>query len=128
MSIAGHPGQDRTLAAARRVYYWPTMCVDIDRYVAQCISCAKHKGTAKGPSSTHATISTIRMSVGRCFNRLTTVARESFRLTVPPGVSKSFLKICGSSTRQKQNNRICGTHARDSAHLSIHNANNTTER
>ncbi len=31
--------------AARRVYYWPIIHVDIDRYVTQCISCAKHKGT-----------------------------------------------------------------------------------
>ncbi len=47
---SGHPGRDRTLAAARRVYYWPTMRVDIDRYVAQYISCAKHKGTTKDPA------------------------------------------------------------------------------
>ncbi len=50
MSTAGYPDRDRTLATARRVYYWPTMCVDIDRYVAQCISCTKHKGTTTGPA------------------------------------------------------------------------------
>ncbi len=50
MSIAGRPGHSRTLAAARRIYYWQTMRVDIDRYVAQCISCAKHKDTTKGPA------------------------------------------------------------------------------
>ncbi len=69
---AGHPGRDRTLAAARRVHYWPTMHADIDRYVAQClIACAKLKGITK-KTSTHGTIPTIRVSVGRCFNRLIT--------------------------------------------------------
>lgn len=35
MLTAGHLGRDRTRAAAHRVYYWPTMRVDIDRYVTQ---------------------------------------------------------------------------------------------
>ncbi len=49
MPTAGHPGRDRTLAAARRVYYWSTVFADIKRYMVQCISCAKHNGTTKGP-------------------------------------------------------------------------------
>ncbi len=85
MPTTEHPGHDRTLAAASRVYYWPTTRVDIDRYVAHCISCAKYKSKTKG-SGTHAAIPTTRMSVGRCFNRLTTVTKESFRLTIPPSV------------------------------------------
>ncbi len=48
MPTAGHPGRDKTLAAARRVYYWPKTRVDIDRYVGQYIPCANHKGTTKG--------------------------------------------------------------------------------
>ena len=48
--IAGHPGRERTLTAARRVYYWPTMRRDIENYVARCVSCAEHKGTATGPA------------------------------------------------------------------------------
>ena len=48
--IAGHPGRDRTLTAARRVYYWPTMRTDIENYVARCVTCAEHKGTATGPA------------------------------------------------------------------------------
>ncbi len=32
--IAGHPGRERTLTAARAVYFWPIMRVDIDAYVA----------------------------------------------------------------------------------------------
>ncbi len=82
MPTAGHPGGDRTLAAARRVYYWPTIRIDIDRYVAQSISRAKHKDTTK----CQAPIPTTRISVERCFNRFITVTKESFRLTVPPGV------------------------------------------
>ena len=47
MPQAGHPGRDRTLAAARRRYYWPTMRVDIEKYVAQCPSCAQVKGSTR---------------------------------------------------------------------------------
>lgn len=47
MPQAGHPGRDRTLTAARRKYYWPTMRIDIERYVAQCTSCAQFKGSTK---------------------------------------------------------------------------------
>ncbi len=44
---AGHPGRDKTLAAARAKYYWPTMRVDIEKHIAKCISCAQTKGTTK---------------------------------------------------------------------------------
>ncbi len=30
---SGHPGRDRTLAAARSKYYWTTMRIDIEKYV-----------------------------------------------------------------------------------------------
>ncbi len=40
-SVAGHPGRDRTLAAARRKYYWPTMRTDVEKHFSQCLSCAK---------------------------------------------------------------------------------------
>ncbi len=30
---AGHPGRDRTLAAARSKYYWPTMRTDIEKHI-----------------------------------------------------------------------------------------------
>ncbi len=45
MPSAGHPGHDRTLAAARRKYYWPTMCTDVEKHISQCLSCAQRKGT-----------------------------------------------------------------------------------
>ncbi|RUM30633.1 MAG: hypothetical protein DSY32_02035 [Aquifex sp.] len=48
--IAGHPGKERTLSAARRSYYWPTMRVDIDAYVTKCLKCAQHKGTVPKPA------------------------------------------------------------------------------
>ncbi len=47
--IAGHPGRERTLTAPRAVYFWPTMRVDIDTYVAKCVKCAQHKGTVPRP-------------------------------------------------------------------------------
>ncbi len=42
---AGHPGCDRTLAAARSKYYWPTMRIDVEKHISQCLSCAQTKGT-----------------------------------------------------------------------------------
>ncbi len=42
---AGHPGYDRTLASAQRKYYWPTMCIDVEKHISQCLSCAQTKGT-----------------------------------------------------------------------------------
>ncbi len=43
--IAGHPGRDRTLFMARAKYYWPTLRLDIEKHIAQCLSCAETKGT-----------------------------------------------------------------------------------
>ncbi len=48
--IAGHPGKERTLTAARRSYYWPTMRVDIDSHVSKCVKCAQSKGTVPRPA------------------------------------------------------------------------------
>ncbi len=48
--LAGHPGKERTLLAARTKYYWPTMRIDIDAYVARCVKCAQHKGTVPKPA------------------------------------------------------------------------------
>ena len=45
LPISGHPGRDRTLAAARKRYYWPTMRTDIISHVARCLSCAATKGS-----------------------------------------------------------------------------------
>ena len=45
MVIAGHPGKERTLSAARKSYFWPTMRKDIDAYVTGCVNCAQHKGS-----------------------------------------------------------------------------------
>ncbi len=40
--VAGHPGWEHTLAAARAVYFWPTIRIDIDAYVDSCVKCAQH--------------------------------------------------------------------------------------
>ncbi len=50
MPIAGHPGRERILTAARRTCYWPTMRIDIENNVATCASCAQHKGMVNGPA------------------------------------------------------------------------------
>ncbi len=48
--ISGHPGRDKTLALARKRYYWPTLRIDVESHVARCIICAQHKGVVKGPA------------------------------------------------------------------------------
>ncbi len=48
--VAGHPGRERTLAAARAVYFWPTMRINTDAYVDRCVKCAQHKGTVPRPA------------------------------------------------------------------------------
>ncbi len=40
---AGHPGRDRTLSIARAKYYWPTMRLNIEKHIAQCLSCDETK-------------------------------------------------------------------------------------
>ncbi len=42
---ADHPGRDRTLAAARSKYYWPSLRIDVEKDISQCLSCAQTKGT-----------------------------------------------------------------------------------
>ncbi len=42
---AGHRGRDRTLVSARSKYYWPTMRIDVEKYISQCLSCAQRKDT-----------------------------------------------------------------------------------
>ncbi len=48
--IAGHPGKERMLTAARAQYFWPTMRLDVDEHVAKCVKCAQYKGTSSGPA------------------------------------------------------------------------------
>ncbi len=48
--IAGHPGRECTLAAARESYFWPTMRTDVEAHVSKCIECAQHKGTVPHPA------------------------------------------------------------------------------
>ncbi len=48
--VADHPGRERTLTAARAVYFWPTMRVDTDAYVTRCVKCAQLKGTVPRPA------------------------------------------------------------------------------
>ncbi len=37
----------RTLSMAFAKYYWSTKCLDIERHIAQCLSCAETKGTTQ---------------------------------------------------------------------------------
>ncbi len=42
---AGRPGRDRTLSTARTKYYWPTTRLDIEKHIAQYLSCDETQGT-----------------------------------------------------------------------------------
>ncbi len=83
--ISGHRGRDKTLAIARKIYYWPTLRIDVESHVARCITCAEHRGVVKGPAP-HATIPIVRSVLGCCFNRLTSVTPEPPWLTIPLGM------------------------------------------
>ncbi len=48
--LAGHPGRERTLIAARKKFSWPTMKIDITDHVSKCVQCAQHKGTVPKPA------------------------------------------------------------------------------
>ncbi len=45
--LAGHPGRDKTLSKAHAKYYMPTLRLDIEKHIAQCLYCAEIKGTTK---------------------------------------------------------------------------------
>ncbi len=46
--IAGHPRRVNTLSATIHTCYRPTLRVDVEKYVAQCVVRAKHIGSIKG--------------------------------------------------------------------------------
>ena len=43
--LAGHPGKDRSLRQAQRLYFWPSMRKDITDHCLACASCAAHRPT-----------------------------------------------------------------------------------
>ncbi len=44
---AGHPGRNRSVLQARLRFYWPTMRVDILKYIDKCHPCAENHGSVK---------------------------------------------------------------------------------
>ena len=46
---AGHLGRDRTLAAIKKIFYWPGMGEDVAHWCQECQLCARRKpGPGKG--------------------------------------------------------------------------------
>jgi hypothetical protein len=41
----GHPGRAKTLELIDRVYYWPTLRKDVERFVRNCYVCRRTKAT-----------------------------------------------------------------------------------
>ena len=47
--LAGHFGQNRTLALVRRTYAWPKMRDFVKRYVSSCTTCGRNKAPCHRP-------------------------------------------------------------------------------
>uniref|UniRef100_A0A8C5QNB5 Gypsy retrotransposon integrase-like protein 1 n=1 Tax=Leptobrachium leishanense TaxID=445787 RepID=A0A8C5QNB5_9ANUR len=47
--VAGHPGVNKTILAVSRLYWWPTLRVDIREFIASCNVCAQNKTPADLP-------------------------------------------------------------------------------
>lgn len=47
---ACHPGVNRTLALLKRKFWWPTMELDVRRFVAACSVCARGKSSHRPPA------------------------------------------------------------------------------
>ena len=41
---AGHPGMERTRQAVARLFWWPTLGLDVEAYVRGCMVCQRNKG------------------------------------------------------------------------------------
>ena len=42
----GHIGRDRTLQLLSALYFWPSLCRDVERFVERCVICQTSKGQA----------------------------------------------------------------------------------
>ena len=40
----GHPGYQKTIATARKQYFWPGMKKEIAEYISRCMKCQQRKG------------------------------------------------------------------------------------
>jgi hypothetical protein len=47
---AGHPGYQKTVAAVKSHYFWPSMKKDISKYIAKCMECQKVKAENRHPT------------------------------------------------------------------------------
>ncbi len=97
--IRGHPGRERTLTAARAVYFYPTMRVNIDAYVDKCVKCAQHKGKVPRPAPILEYPPPKPNLVGLCG---ATVAHSAYNRKVPgsiPGWSGKIWAVFPISSR-----------------------------
>jgi hypothetical protein len=49
-AIAGHLGEEKTLASVKQRYFWPKMARDVQRYVKTCDSCQRNKPVNRRPA------------------------------------------------------------------------------
>ena len=48
---SGHPGYQKTIAIARKQYFWPAMKKDMDEYISRCMKCQQVKVEHQHPTS-----------------------------------------------------------------------------
>ena len=47
---SGHPGYQKTIATARKQYFWPGMKKDLTEYISRCMKCQKVKVEHQHPA------------------------------------------------------------------------------
>ena len=50
--VAGHPGRSKTFELLSRLYFWPTMRKDVDRYLKNCHTCQRSRTSRHAPFGT----------------------------------------------------------------------------
>ena len=48
---ARHPGYQKTIAAFKNQYYWPSMKKEVVDFIAKCLECQKVKDENRHPTS-----------------------------------------------------------------------------
>ena len=50
VSLAAHPGKDKTLQNNRKQYYWLNLRLDVKKHVLECVTCPENKGHVPLPA------------------------------------------------------------------------------
>ena len=65
---SGHPGYQKTIAIARKQYFWPGMKRDMAEYISRCMKCQQVKVEHQHPAGLLQLFSSSRMEMGSYFH------------------------------------------------------------